>query len=60
MFEKNVLRKILVLTTEEMTGTCKNLRKDDRNILIILQPNLSHHMKENEKVGHAEGVSEIS
>ena len=42
-----------------MTGHWKNLCKVDRNILIILQHNLSHHVKENEKAGRAVRVSEI-
>jgi len=58
--EKNILHKILVPKTEEMTGYWKTSRKDDRNILIIFQHNLSHHVKENEKAGRAEGVSENS
>jgi hypothetical protein len=60
VLEKRSLQKILGPKTEEMTGQWKNLRKDNRNILIILQYNLGDHGKENEKAGHIVGVCEIS
>jgi len=50
---------MLVPKTEEMTGYWKKLCKDYRNILIILQQNFTHHVKENEKAGRALRVSEI-
>jgi len=60
MFEKNILHNIRTPKTEEIQGHWKTFRKDDRNILNVLKYNLSHYMKENEKAGRTESVSEIS
>jgi len=42
-----------------MSVNWENLRKDVRYFLIIVQCNLGDHAKENEKAGHAVGVTEI-
>jgi len=60
VFEKNILQKLFVPKTEEKSGHWKNLHKDDRHILNIVQCNLGDHVKENEKAGHAVRVTEIS
>lgn len=54
------MSKILVLKTEEMTRHWKNVHKEDQHIFNIVQNNLGDHVKENERAGHAVGVSEIS
>ena len=57
---KTFCRKYLYLKPRKLTGHWKNVHKDDRHILNIVQCNLSDHVKENEKARYAVGVSEIS
>jgi hypothetical protein len=58
--EKSSLQKMFVPKTEEMSGYWKNLHNDDGHILKIVQFKLGGNVKENEKAGHAVGVTEIS
>jgi hypothetical protein len=60
VFEKNILQKLLAPKTEERSGNWKNLHKDDRHILDIVQCNLSDHVKDDEKAGHEVRVTEIT